>query len=114
MGFNESLEKMIGLATGSRDPIAMSAVMEVQKELIKIQEENRNLRLKVHELENERILDSELEFHGGVYTRKSDKRKFCAKCWDNDKKLNSVIEHDMYGYWCSTCKFGYPYIENPK
>ena len=31
MGFTKSLEKMIKLATGSKDPVAISAVRDVQK-----------------------------------------------------------------------------------
>lgn len=109
MGLSDSLEKMIALATGSNDPIALKSVMEVQKELIEIQNENRHLREENHNLKNIQILESELEYHEGVFYHKAKERYICATCWENKNKYISVSERsdDHEGkkvYWCETCK----------
>lgn len=105
MDISKSLENLIALATGSKDPIALNAVMEVQRQLIVIQEENRNLRQDIHELKNLQIVESELEYCEGVY-RKND-AIYCSICWA-DKKLIRVryFESDYENYkvfFCDVC-----------
>lgn len=110
MGFTNSLEKMIQLATGSKDPVAMSAVMDVQKELISIQEENRKLREENHELKNEKILSSELIFEDNLLYKKGNKeRVYCSRCYESENKLISMHRHTLsfsttYTYECPECK----------
>lgn len=86
MDFGNSLEKMIGLASGSNDPAAMRAVMDVQKELIQIQEENRRLRIENHGLKNIDITRSELKKRGNAYY-KGEEGPYCTTCFDAEGKL---------------------------
>ncbi len=102
MDFNKAIENLIGLATGSKDPLALSAVMEVQKQLILIQEDNRVLREELHNLKNDRIIESQLVYKDGYYVRNTDGRTFCSKCWDSDRKLISTIEGE-FGKFCPVC-----------
>ncbi|MEO2552971.1 hypothetical protein [Enterococcus casseliflavus] len=102
MDFNKAIENLIGLATGSKDPLALNAVMEVQKQLILIQEENRVLREELHDLKNDRIIESQLEYKDGYYVRNTDGRMFCSKCWDSEKKMISTSEGDL-GQFCPVC-----------
>lgn len=90
MDFAKSLEKMIGLASGSNDPVAMKAVMDVQRELIQIQEENRRLRIENHELKNIDIMRSELSKQGNVYYKGED-GPYCMTCFDSEGKLIHLI-----------------------
>ena len=46
MSMASAITRMCELVSGSNDPILLKAVMEVQQDLIKIQEENRLLRNK--------------------------------------------------------------------
>lgn len=86
MGLGSALEKMTDYVTGSKDPQLLTAVMEVQRELIAIQEENRALRQKVIDLENIDIISSELIYRGNCYYRNYD-GPFCTKCFDDEGKL---------------------------
>lgn len=106
MGVQEKFDYMVGLVTGSNDPVLLKSVMEVQRELISIQEENRELRNEIHELKNEKILEGDLEYHQGVYTKGND--TYCAVCWDRDKRLSRVrsVKMDENGataFICDVC-----------
>lgn len=106
MDFGDALKAMIGLATGSNDPIALNAVMEVQRQLIEIQEENRILREELHDFKNERIISAELEYRDGVY--KKGNEVYCNVCWDRDNKLSRlrILAADGKGkieFVCDVC-----------
>lgn len=113
MGLNESIDKMMGLATGSRDPQALNAVMEVQRQLIQIQSENKTLRERIEELENEKILSNELEYKNNVYYRKGEENKpYCKRCYDVDKKLVTLdwtidLYSSTYTFRCPECENTY-------
>lgn len=107
MGLGSALEKMTDYVTGSKDPQLLTAVMEVQRELIAIQEENRVLRQKIIDLENDKIADGELTFRNGVYEKGND--VYCSVCWDRDRKLVRVrkVQKTADGftsYSCDVCK----------
>lgn len=99
----ELLKDAKNLATGANDLQLKGKLLDIQDQVYELQEENRNLRLENEELKNAKILESDLEFHDGYYTRKSDGRNFCAKCWDDNKKLISTTEADL-GEYCPVCK----------
>lgn len=106
MGYSDIKELLIdakNLATGANDLQLKSVLLDIQGKVYDLQEENRNLRLENEELKNAKILDSDLKFQNGYYTRKSDGRNFCAKCWDLNNKLISTNETDM-GQYCPVCK----------
>lgn len=103
MGFYKALDNLMGWATVSKDPQALSAVMEFQRQLIQIQEENRLLREENHEFKNEKIIESQLVYKEGYYVRTTDQRKICSKCWDKDRKMISTITGD-YGQFCPVCE----------
>lgn len=110
MGFNESLEKMIALATGSKDPIAINAILEVQKDLINIQEENRKLRLDNEELKNKTINKQNVEFKDNAYYSKDGSDNiFCPRCLDKDGELINMLKwipaySKRYDAKCPECK----------
>lgn len=108
MSVSDTLTKMYDLVSGSNDPVLLKTVMEVQQELIRIQEENRELRNEVHELKNVNIVESELIFRNGVYLK--GKGVFCSACWDKNKELVRVRKHPGYNesgedilFFCDVC-----------
>lgn len=108
MGIQESFDKMLALVSGSSDPMLLKSVMEVQRELVSLQEENRQLRQKNNELQNIDILRSELEYKGNAYYH-SDDGPYCTTCFDRDGKLIRLILEKKYGEEfkigrCSNCK----------
>ena len=94
------------LATGANDLQLKNILLEIQTQVYDLQEENRELRAEIHDLKNERIMESELEYRQGVYKR--DNEVFCSVCWDRDKKLSRVrrVEPRTGGstaYSCDVC-----------
>lgn len=90
MGLQESFDKMLGLVTGSNDPMLLKSVIEVQRELVELQEKNRNLRNKIHDLKNIEIFKSELEYKSNAYYKGSE-GPFCTNCFDVNGKLVRLL-----------------------
>lgn len=112
MDFGDALDRMIGLATGSKDPVALNAVMEVQRQLVLIQEENRKLRFENEEMKNEKILSSQIEHKNNAYYKKGEDIPYCTRCYDVDKKLVTMsarirLYSDTYTFVCPNCKNEY-------
>lgn len=86
---------MISLVTGSNDPIALNAVMEVQRQLIEIHEENWVLREELPDLKNERIISAELEYREGVYKKGSEDNMMlvCDVC--NKRRFSNIIIDEL-------------------
>lgn len=115
MGLQEKWDNMLGLVTGTNDPVTLKAVIEVQKEMSLLLQENQELRQEIHDLKNEQILDSELELDRHFLYKKHDKtnQPYCLKCWDSEKKLIRAIIVDYYGVAmgkCPSCDFMSDYI----
>lgn len=96
MGLQESFDKMLGLVTGSNDPMLLKSVIEVQRELVGLQEENRNLRSEIHDLKNVEIIKSELKYKGNAYY-KGEEGPFCTNCFDVTGKLVRLQLIRIYG-----------------
>ena len=61
MGLQEKWDNMLGLVTGTNDPVTLKAVIEVQKEMSQLLQENQELRQEIHDLKNVQILRSEVK-----------------------------------------------------
>ena len=66
------------LATGANDLQLKSVLLDIQDAVYNLQEENKDLRNKIHELENNNNLEAELEYRNGVYTKGNDVFVRCA------------------------------------
>lgn len=86
----EIIKDIISLSKGISDMELKNKILELQTTFYELNDENRELRLKVHELENEKIRDDELTYRNGVYTRGD--AIYCGACWDRDKILSRVRE----------------------
>lgn len=110
MSITNTLTKMYDLVSGSNDPVLLKAVMEVQQDLIKIQEENRDLRQQVNDFKNEKILKSELTYKNNAYFKNENlKQAFCTNCYDKESKLITMKWHahhysTEYTFICPNCK----------
>lgn len=97
MGYSdlkELLKDAKNFATGANDLQLKGVLLDIQDAVYELQEENRSLRNRIHDLENERIVESELIYRDGVYLKGKD--VFCSACWDNSKKLVRVREDKRY------------------
>ncbi|MEB5968592.1 hypothetical protein [Enterococcus gallinarum] len=120
MEFNKAIDNLMGLVTGSKDPLALNAVMEVQKHLILIQEENRQLREEIHSLKNDRITESNLVYKNHAYYKMdNDDNAYCSKCFETERKLITLSKQapmlsTTYEFKCPNCnnKFDSGIIHN--
>lgn len=109
MDFKTALNNVMGLASGSKDPLALQAVLEVQRQLIAIQEENRELREENHKLKNERITEGNLVYKNNAYYKIGDEDKaYCSRCFDADKKLITLTKQipvlsTTFQFKCPNC-----------
>lgn len=90
MSVTEKLTSALEIVAGTKDVLAIQAVIEVQKDLSLILEENRELREENHRLKNIDILRQELSYKGNSYY-KGVEGPFCTTCFDNDGKLIRLI-----------------------
>jgi len=116
MGLQDKWDNMLGLVTGTNDPTTLKAVIEVQKEMSQLLQENQNLRQEIHDLKNERLMDSELELIGHFLYKKHDNsnQAYCLKCWDSERKLIRAVNIKMYDIpmsECLRCGFTSEYIK---
>lgn len=122
MGFEEKFDKMLGLVTGSNDPQLLRAVIEVQQEMSKLLEENRDLRAQLHDLKNEKLLKANYEYSkaDNVYYQKGGNHDeyFCPKCFDGQTKESHMVLSPYQGQMMATCQVcrykvitGIPYLD---
>lgn len=116
---SESLRKMMALISGSKDPAAISAVMEVQQQIVTLMEEDRKLRNKNIQLENQLLDKASLKFHDNCYWR-GNGGPFCSRCFDVDGLLVRMadVSNSEYTTWyiyeCNNCKSKvYTHLELP-
>jgi len=69
-------------------------ILDLQSEIMKLVEENNELKTKIKELESKFILKESFVLGLNSYwIKKGDEYDgpFCTRCWDSDKKLIRII-----------------------
>ena len=87
-------------------------LLDVYKECMDLDDENRMLKERIKELEEEKMTNDKLELKGHCYyIKKEDEQKdgpFCTTCWDKDRKLIRMhiinVESSDYAS-CHVCRF---------
>lgn len=106
----EMLKDARNLATGANDYQTVQLLKDIQLEVYDLIDENRDLRLEIEELKNKKKYENELEYKGSYYLRKSDNRKLCLRCFDENGKSISLL--DGSPHYCPVCKFLYEGIDD--
>ena len=84
-------------------------LIEIKLSLSEIEDENRDLKKKIEELEQSNIIEEDLELlPKGYYIRKSEKAegkdiKYCVACWQNIKKLMPYVNSVGSSKICCNC-----------
>ena len=110
MGIYEAIKDAVNIAMKADNFELISKLMDAQKESLDLLEENRQLRLRINELEDNDNLAKSLFFINNCYYRLEDKNfnePFCTNCWDNNRKLIRMHKYeDSIGHWviCNICK----------
>jgi hypothetical protein len=80
----------------------MKAITELRDDVFRLSEENRDLKAKVRELEEQLSIKAKLfrEKNNYYYTDESGKKMgpYCMTCWDGDRKLVNVPTYEFAGH----------------
>lgn len=91
----EIVRDIVKLAQGISDMDLKNKILELQSLFYDLNDENRSLRIELEKLKNIQILENELKYRNGVYTKGNDTEEvYCSVCWDRDKKLTRVRKID--------------------
>ncbi|WP_342432620.1 hypothetical protein [Neobacillus sp. FSL H8-0543] len=108
MGLFDTIKDLKALAVGLENIDLISKLMDVQIQAYEILDENRELRLKLEDLERSEEIGSNLSYEGDLYYKKDDNSgPYCSKCWDVDKLLVRVpieLYDTGWGGSCKNCK----------
>ncbi|MFC6464968.1 hypothetical protein ACFP65_08300 [Marinilactibacillus sp. GCM10026970] len=111
MGYSDLKELLIdarGFAEGANDINLKAKLLDIQGAVYELQDENRELRLKNEELQNNKITASELEVRENHYYL-NNQGPYCTKCWDTDSILVRVLKtpiplRRLGDYRCPSCE----------
>ena len=109
----ELLKDAKNFAAGANDLQLKSILLDIQDKIFELQEENRELKIELHDLKNKNILESELEYRNNAYFKENNEEiPYCSRCYDVDKKLVIMeswapYSSPNYEYKCPQCKNSY-------
>lgn len=87
-------------------------ILDLHSEIMKLVEENRNLKVEITRLTEALKIKESLQFQNDAYwTMKPDGTPkdgpFCSKCWDKERQLVRLIKMPNPDYsHCPSCKIG--------
>ena len=97
MGWYEAIKDGIVAAQKADNIPLVSELIDVQKQILDLEDENRKLREQIKEMQETADIAGKIERHEDAYITLADdpdKRIYCSCCWDTKKML--VQEKD----WC--------------
>jgi hypothetical protein len=91
------------------------AILEAQRSLGEIAEENRQLRNALSQEERRKVLEADMEIiaDGNFYVRRSEREKkefipYCPVCWGYEQKAVPLVTRDKQGFYeCAIHKAKY-------
>ncbi|MBF0011889.1 hypothetical protein HAX40_13030 [Enterococcus casseliflavus] len=109
MGVLDNISPLKEILIGVNNAEAVGMLMELQQQAYAILDENRELRLKLEEIERLDEISHQLTFKNDAYFLQNDKEPYCVKCWDSSRQLvhltNSSRAMTRHGNKvCSNCK----------
>jgi len=114
MGIYELIKDAVNIASKAGNRELFDKLIDVQKGSLDLLDENRQLKLKIAELEDNSELTKSLIFKYNCYYKPDDKNydePFCTNCWDSNHKLIRMHKYeDRIGPWviCNVCKVDLP------
>ncbi|EDP68562.1 hypothetical protein CAT7_04829 [Carnobacterium sp. AT7] len=103
----EIIKDVMKLANGISDMELRGKILDLHNQFYELIDENRELREELHKYKNIQILENNLKYRNGVYTK--DKEVYCGVCWDRDKNLCRVRkvgekpENETTTFVCDVC-----------
>jgi hypothetical protein len=111
VGLYEMFKDVVTVAQKAGNIELMNKLMDVQMEMVRLTEENRDLRTHIRELEEQRTIEGQLTFRNNQCWRRqpngAEEGPFCPTCWDVDKRLVHLAEGATRGnFYCMYCSTG--------
>ena len=109
MDIYQLVRDLIDEAKKQKNLELVDKLIEIKLSLSEIEDENRDLKKKIEELEQSNIIEEDLELlPKGYYIRKSEKAegkyiKYCVACWQNIKKLMPYVNSVGSSKICCNC-----------
>ena len=109
MAIYEIIKDCISTAQKADNIPLVQSLIEAQKQILDLLNENYNLREENRVLKENKINLDNIERHKDAYiTLKNDKEKiiYCSCCYDRDGKLvQAQVDEENGRYWCHACKY---------
>lgn len=108
MGWYEAIKDGINAAQKADNIPLVNNLIEAQKQILDLINENNNLKTENQELKRKKDLIEKIERHKDAYiTVKDDSQGliYCSNCFDTNQKLVQAQINDDGKYWCPSCKY---------
>jgi hypothetical protein len=107
MGLYEAIKDGVEVARKADNIQVMKQLLDAQKELLDLFDENRKLKERIRELEVREDVSRNLRYDGERYWLTRDGAEdgpYCSVCFDHDGKLIRLTNGATRGsYWCGVC-----------
>ena len=107
MGWYEAIKDGINAAQKADNIPLVNNLIEAQKQILDLINENNKLKIENSELKAKKNLTDKIERHKDAYiTLKGDSQKliYCSNCFDTNQKLIQTQTNEDGTYWCPSCK----------
>ena len=107
MGWYEAIKDGINAAQKADNIPLVNNLIEAQKQILDLINENNKLKIENTELKAKKNLTDKIERHRDAYiTLKGDSQKliYCSNCFDTNQKLIQAQINEDGTYWCPSCK----------
>ncbi len=110
MGFYDAFKDAINLAQKADNIELYRKLLDLNAQALNLQEENMRLRQENAELKKQKDIEAQIVRHKYPYITLSNDSiglKYCATCWDAQRKLIQMKEYKPYDSFeliCNVCK----------
>lgn len=109
MGFYDAMKDALNLAQKADNIELYRQLLDLSAQALDLQAENSKLKEQIEELQKRKDIETQLIRHPEPYlTLTGDEipLKYCAVCWDSEKKLiqmRETIDTGSRKLWCHKC-----------
>ncbi|MEG0692174.1 MAG: hypothetical protein RR444_03740 [Oscillospiraceae bacterium] len=106
MSWYEAIKDGISVAQQADNLPLVQNLIEAQKQIMELINENSELKSQVKSLEDKNKLSSRIIRHKDAYITlrdDNDELVYCSNCWDNYEKLVQAQTNDNGTYFCKAC-----------
>ncbi len=109
MGILDTFKSIYDIAIGYKNAELNQEILEGQKQLFDLTNENQVLKDEIHSLKEKLELKGKMDFDDdkGMYFIEGEKTPYCPLCWDNEKKAIHLrmkeLSNGDHSFRCPKC-----------